>query len=75
MNMRARGARAVRFETEIKVQGVRPADGHNGCHIKRAHFGDLGMSRRQLPQNTACEDGRLVTLITRYGLDDRAEAL
>ena len=37
MNMRARGARGV-AQDRNKVQGVRPADGHNGCHIKRAHL-------------------------------------
>jgi hypothetical protein len=64
-------------KTGIKAQGVRPADGHNGCHVKTGAFGDLGMSPRQLPHNTACVAGRLVTLITlaRNGPDDRTEAL
>ena len=73
MNMRARGARAGLAQDRNKVQGVRPADGHNGCHFKGPNFGDLGMSPRQLSQNMACADGRLVTLITPP--DDRAEAL
>jgi hypothetical protein len=43
---------------------VRPADGHNGCHLKGPNFGDLGMSPRQLAQNMAYAHGRLVTRIT-----------
>src|SRR5271166_5368354 len=59
----ARRTRGV-AQDRNKVQGVRPADGHNGCHIKERISEDLGMSPRQLPQNTACGGGVLVTLIT-----------